>query len=184
MVTTTWMPITVMFAETAPMLEVCWLRTTYPTPGRVSLVFAAGVPPTGIPATDRPTIELSRLVVLTDVTALADTRPLSRLTDCTLLEDTEATPVAVVCEAVLVSSVPVVSAGGAFTDTAVLVFCTPGCETQPRTDSADRPDWTTESTFTWVPYALPWNTVSRALANAGGAWANTLPASTTAAASP
>src|SRR5438132_1148353 len=181
MVTTTWMPITVMFAETAPMLEVCWLRTTYPTPGRVSLVFAAGVPPMGIPATDRPTnwvpaaltdrapVELSRLVVLTDVTALADTRPLSRLTDCTLLEDTEATPVAVVCEAALVSSVPVVSAGGAFTDTAVLVFCTPGCETQPRTDSAERPDCTTESTLTWVPYALPWNPVSRALANAGGA---------------
>ena len=89
------------------------------------------------------------------LTALADTRPLSRLTEATLLEATEATPVAVVCEAALVSSVPVVSAGGAFTDTAVLVFCTPGCETQPRTESAERPDCTIEPTFTCVPYALP-----------------------------
>ena len=105
--------------------------------------------------TDRVPVELSRLVVLTEVTALADTRPLSRLTDCTLLEAAEATPVAVVCEAALVTSVPVVSAGGAFTDAAVLVFCTPGCDTQPSTESAERPDCTTESTFTWVPYALP-----------------------------
>jgi hypothetical protein len=166
-VTTTWMPITVMFAEMAPILEVCWLSITYPTPGRLILVFGAGVPPTGIPATDRPAnwvpaaltdrapVELSRLTVLTEVTALADTRPLSRLTEATLLEATEATPVAVVCEAALVSSVPVASAGGAFTDTAVLVFCTPGCETQPRTESAERPDCTIESTFTCVPYALP-----------------------------
>ena len=57
--------------------------------------------------------------------------------------------------AVAACRVPVVSAGGAFTDTAVLVFCTPGCETQPRTESAERPDCTIEPTFTCVPYALP-----------------------------
>ena len=72
-----------------------------------------------------------------------------------MLEAAEATPVAVVCDAALVSIVPAVSAAGAFTDAAVLVCLTPGCETQPRTESAERPDCTIEPTFTCVPYALP-----------------------------
>ena len=94
-------------------------------------------------------------MVLTESTALAATRPLSRLTDWTSLEDAEDSALAVDCDAALVSIVPLVRAGGAVTDATVLVWVTPACDTQPSTESADRPDCTTESTFTWVPYALP-----------------------------
>jgi hypothetical protein len=123
----------------------------------------AGVPLTGFPFTLRSTklvpaaltpnapVELFRLAVLTDFTAVAETRPLSTLADCTVDDPVAATPVAVPRDAALVSTVPVVSAGRAFTDAAVLVWLTPVCETQPRLASAESPDLTSGPTVTWVP---------------------------------
>ena len=90
-------------------------------------------------------------VVLTDLTVVALTSPLSTLADWTVLVDFASTPSALLADAALVSMVPVASAGGALTEVTVLVWVTPGCDVHPRVESAERPDFTVEPTVTWLP---------------------------------
>jgi hypothetical protein len=128
-------------------------------PGKVIRVFGAGVPPIGVPATVRPTksvpaalvpnapVLLSRLVVLSDWTAVAVTTPPSALTPWVVAELVVATPVEVVSDAVLVSTVPVLRTG-VVTDATVSVFTTPVCEVQPSVTNAERLDCTTFATET------------------------------------
>src|ERR1700722_11541690 len=140
---------------------------TEPTPGRVILVLGAGVPVIGMPSTFSPRnwvpaalvlsapVELSWLVVLTDCTAVAPTRPPSRLMPWMVDDPDDAVPVAVVSDAADVSMVPV-SSTPVLTEAAVLVCVIPAVAVHPRVDSAERPDWITGSPVTWVPYAAAW----------------------------
>src|SRR5487761_828477 len=185
-VTTTWIPMTVRPALSELTWLACWLRITYPTPGSVIFVLGAGVAETGNPRTFRLTktgpaalvlnapVALSRLVVLSDVTASAVTRPLSALTDWMVVMLRLATPVSVAIDDALVSIVPVLSTPGTVTDGDVLVCVTPTVDVQPIVDSAERPDLTAPSTLTEVPYAVPskpiFVPVAVAEAIAGVAW--------------
>src|SRR5580693_9499378 len=111
---------------------------------------ATSRPANTVPAALTPNVCVSgfSLVVLTDLTAVADTRPASTLAPWTVLDAEEANPLEVVWEAALVSMVPLPSTGGTLTDAAVFVCVTPVCAVQPRVDSAERPDFTVLPTFT------------------------------------
>jgi hypothetical protein len=83
-----------------------------------------------------------RLVVLTDLMAVALTKPPSKLACSVAAELVAATPVLVVFDAAVVSIVPVESAFGRCTDAAVFVWVTPIADVQPRMAKADLPDFT------------------------------------------
>src|SRR5579859_5588751 len=91
------------------------------------------------------------IVVLTDRTAVAFTRPPSALALWVAALLTEAGPPGVASEAALVVTVPVLSSGGTLTEATLLVFVTPVWDTQPSVDSAERPERTAWPTVTWVP---------------------------------
>ena len=116
-------------------------------------MFGAGVPLIAVPATTSPTnlvpaaLVLNEpgacsVVVLTDWTAVAVTRPPSALAPWVVALLTEAGPPGVACEAALVVTVPVLSSGGTVTEAMLLVCVTPVWDVQGSTDSAERPECT------------------------------------------
>jgi hypothetical protein len=133
-------------------------------PDRVILVFGGGVALTGVPAITRPVncvpaalvlnvpVELFVWVVLTDCTSVAVMRPPRALKPSTVLVAVDATPGAlVVVDWALVSIVPVSMTPGNPTDATLLVKPTGACDVQPSVARAERPDSTTDPTFTVVP---------------------------------
>ena len=116
-----------------------WPFTTSPTK----------VVPAGL--TLKPPIE-AWLVVLTALTRVALTRPLSKLTLCVAAVPVAETPVAVALDDAVVLIVPVASTGGTVTDRAVFVLLRPTFELQPvpMPTGAEGPDLTTLP-VTWVP---------------------------------
>jgi hypothetical protein len=112
-----------------------------------------------------PVLE-SRLVVLTDLMVVADTRPPSRDKPSVVAELAAADPVAVDSDPALVATVPLVRIPGTPTEATEFVWVMPICDVQPSVDRADLPDCTVEATLTSVPNAPPAKDISPAAADA------------------
>jgi hypothetical protein len=103
------------------------------------------------PLTLNVPVELLKLVVLTDLIALAVIKPFRRVTPCVVADEVDALPVLVGTDAAKVSMVPVLRTFGTFTDAVVLALLTPVREMQPMPAAAEGPDATTFPTSALVP---------------------------------